>query len=145
MGKGNILLDHYEKSKFTEPEDFIWTNSAGNHLDESRLSRRFTKSIKRLGLRKIRLYDLRHGHITELLNDGIPDKQIQERVGHSSATMTKDRYGHFMVGAQEKSMKDWESQRFKKTAGTNGKCRKAGASEGSRTPDRRFTKPLLYH
>ena len=58
-------------------------------------------SIKNLGLRKIRLYDLRHGHITELLNDGVTDKQIQERVGHSSATMTKDRYEHFVVGAQQ--------------------------------------------
>jgi hypothetical protein len=32
-----------------------------------------------------------------------------------------------------------------KTAGTKRKSGKRGASEGSRTPDRRFTKPLLYH
>ena len=89
-------------------------------------------------LRKIRLYDLRHGHITEPLNDGVPYKQIQERVGHSSATMTKDRYGHFVVGAQEKSIRKWERTRFKKTADFE-----PGASEGIRTPDPRFTKPLL--
>jgi len=134
------LLEHYNNSKFNKPDDFIWPNKSGGSLDESLVNRRFTQSIRKLGLRKIRLYDLRHGHITELLNDGVPDKQIQERVGHSSATMTKDRYGHFLIGAQEKSIRKWESTRFKKTAGLE-----AGASDRIRTYDPRFTKPPLYH
>jgi integrase len=99
------LLEHYKSSKFNKPDDFIWPNQSGGSLNESLVNHRFTQSIRKLGLRKIRLYDLSHGHITELLNDGVPDKQIQERVGHSSATMTKDRYGHFLVGAQEKSIR----------------------------------------
>jgi hypothetical protein len=100
-----VLLGHYNNSKFNKPNDFFWTNMSGGSLNWFLANRRFTQSIRKLGLRKIRLYDLRHGHITELLNDGVPDKQIQERVGHSSATMTKDRYGHFLVGAQEKSIR----------------------------------------
>jgi integrase len=135
-----VLLEYYNNSKFNKSDDFIWPNKSGGSLDESLANRRFTRSIRKLGLRKIRLYDLRHGHITELLNDGVPDKQIQERVGHSSATMTKDRYGHFLVGAQEKSIRKWERTRFKKTADFE-----PGASEGIRTPGPRFTKPLLYH
>ncbi len=135
-----VLLEHYSNSKFNKPDDFIWPNKSGGPLDESLINRRFTRSIQKLGLRKIRLYDLRHGHITELLNDGVPDKQIQERVGHSSATMTKDRYGHFLVGAQEKSIRKWESTRFKKTADFE-----PGASDRIRTYDPRFTKPPLYH
>jgi len=132
------FLDHYKNSKFTKPDDFIWPNESGGSLNESLVNHRFTKSIGKLGLRKIRLYDLRHGHITELLNDGVPDKQIQERVGRSSATMTKDRYGHFLVGAQEKSIRKWERKRFAKTA-----VSEPGASGGNRTLDKRFTKPLL--
>jgi integrase len=135
-----ILLEHYKSSKFTKPDDFIWANKSGGPLNESLVSRHFTQSIRKLGLRKIRFYDLKHGHITELLNDGVPDKQIQERVGHSSATMTKDRYGHFVVGAQEKSIRTWERARFSKTAASE-----PGASDRSRTYDKRFTKPLLYH
>ncbi len=134
------LLGHYNNSTFNKPDDFIWPNKSGGSLDESLVNRRFTRSIRKLGLRKIRLYDLRHGHITELLNDGVPDKQIQERVGHSSATMTKDRYGHFLVGAQEKSIRKWERTRFKKTADFE-----PGASDRIRTYDPRFTKPPLYH
>jgi integrase len=133
------LLDHYKNSKFTKPNDFIWPNESGGSLNESLVNHRFTKRILKLGLRKIRLYDLRHGHIIELLNDGVPDKQIQERVGHSSALMTKDRYGHFLVGAQEKSIRKWECKRFAKTA-----VSEPGASDRNRTYDKRFTKPLLY-
>ena len=109
-------------------------------MNESAISRRFTESLRKRGMRPIRLYDLRHTHITYLLNDNVPDKQIQQRVGHASATMTKDRYGHFMVGAQEASIREWESKRFPKTADSED-----GASDRSRTYDKRFTKPLLYH
>ena len=130
------LLEHYKNSKFNKPDDFIWPNESGGSLNESLVNHRFTKSIRKLGLRKIRLYDLRHGHITELLNDNVPDKQIQERVGHASATMTKDRYGHFMVGAQEKSIREWESKRFPKTAASD-----TGTPGAIRMPDTRFRKP----
>jgi integrase len=133
------LLEHYKNSKFTRPDDFIWPNESGGPLNESLVNHHFTRSIKKLGLRKIRLYDLKHGHITELLNDGVPDKQIQERVGHSSGTMTKDRYGHFMPGAQQESIREWERTRFPKTAASE-----TGASGGIRTLGQRFTKPLLY-
>ena len=98
-----------------------------------------------MGLRKIRVYDLRHGHITELLNDGVPDNQIQERVGHASATMTKDRYGHFLAGAQEKSIREWESTRFAKTAASKSsgilKLKKRPCRDSN--PGTRFRKPLL--
>jgi len=79
----------------------------------------------------LRLCDLRHGHITELLSGGIPYKQIQEIAGHSSDTITKD--GHFMVGEQKKSMQKWESTRFVKTG-----VSEAGTPGATRTPDKRF-------
>ena len=134
-----VLLEHYKNSKFTGPDNYIWPNKSGGPLSESDVNCRFTESILQLGLRKIRLYDLRHGHITELLNDGVPDKQIQERVGHASATMTKDRYGHFMVGAQEESIRKWERTRFVKTSASE-----AGTPGATRTPDKQFRKLLLY-
>jgi integrase len=135
----NILLEHQANSKFIKSDDLIWPNESGGFLDESEVSGRFSETLRERGFRHIRLYDLRHGHITELLNDNVPDKQIQHRVGHSSATMTKDRYGHFMVGAQEQSIRDWERKRFGKTT-----YFEPGASDRNRTYDKRFTKPLLY-
>jgi integrase len=121
-----------------QQDDLIFADLEGQPINPDTATPAFTKIASRAGL-KLRLHDLRHGHITELLNDGLPDKQIHERVGHSSATMTKDRYGHFLVGAQEKAIRKWGRARFAKTA-----VSETGASDRNRTYDKRFTKPLLY-
>ncbi len=43
----------------------------------------------------LRFYDLRHAHVSWLVADGkLGIKEISERVGHSSAVMTLDRYAH---------------------------------------------------
>jgi integrase len=107
------LLGQYKNSKFRKSGDFIWPKQTGRPLSKSLVNHRFKKSLQRFGLREIMLYDLRHGDITELLNDGVPNNKIQERVGYASATITKDRYGHFLPSAQEKSTRKWERTRLK--------------------------------
>lgn len=43
------------------------------------------------------MHTLRHTHATLLLGEpGITVKQVQKRLGHSSATTTWDTYGHFI-------------------------------------------------
>jgi integrase len=41
-----------------------------------------------------RLHDLRHSHASWLISDGVPLAAISRRLGHSSITITVDRYGH---------------------------------------------------
>jgi len=112
----SIILEHYKNSKFTKPDDFIWPNKSGGSLNESLVNHRFTQSIKKLGLRKIRLYDLRHGHITETTNDGVPDKQIQERVGHSSANYDQRQYGTFWLELRSNLLENGNVRGLKYTA-----------------------------
>jgi integrase len=52
------------------------------------------RHVRRLGLPKIRLHDLRHTHATLGLAAGIHPKVMQERLGHASITMTLDLYSH---------------------------------------------------
>jgi integrase len=47
-----------------------------------------------LGLRRIRLPDLRHGWATLALAAGIHPKVGQERLGHANISITLDRYSH---------------------------------------------------
>jgi len=42
----------------------------------------------------VRFHDLRHSHATQLLADGVHPKIAQERLGHSTITMTMDLYSH---------------------------------------------------
>ena len=46
-------------------------------------------------------HDLRHTHAAMLIAMGIQPKVIQERLGHSSITVTMDLYGYLMPGLQE--------------------------------------------
>jgi hypothetical protein len=57
-------------------------------------NRRLAARHHRHGLPGVRLHDLRHMHVTETLAAGIPVRTVASRVGHSSATMTLNVYGH---------------------------------------------------
>jgi hypothetical protein len=61
----------------------------------------FERRAKKLGLPRIRFHDLRHTHATLGLEAGIPPKVMQERLGHSSITMTLDLYSHVIPGMQK--------------------------------------------
>jgi integrase len=58
--------------------------------------RHWRKARKTAGLPDaVRFYDLRHFHASQLLDaGGLTLKEVQERLGHSSAVMTMDRYWH---------------------------------------------------
>ena len=49
---------------------------------------------------RIRFHDLRHTHATQLLAAGVHPKVVQERLGHSSISVTMDVYSHVTPGLQ---------------------------------------------
>lgn len=49
---------------------------------------------------RIRFHDLRHTHATILLKAGIHPKIVQERLGHSSISVTLDTYSHVLPNLQ---------------------------------------------
>jgi integrase len=46
------------------------------------------------GVPRVRFHDLRHSHATQLLAQGVHPKIVQERLGHSTITVTMDLYSH---------------------------------------------------
>ena len=58
------------------------------------ISAAFPKLLDSHGLRRIRFHDLRHSCASLLLSQGIPMKQIQEWLGHSTFATTADIYSH---------------------------------------------------
>ncbi len=65
---------------------------------ERRLSRTFTDRVRQLGLRRIRLHDLRHTWASLALASGVHPKIVQERLGHASIGITLDTYSHVTEG-----------------------------------------------
>lgn len=60
------------------------------------VSSSFRRLRKTLGANGVRLHDMRHLHATELLAKGVPVKTVAGRLGHARASMTHDRYGHWV-------------------------------------------------
>jgi integrase len=65
------------------------------------LTRNFREFMRRHRLPQIRLHDLCHSHATHLLAAGVHPKIAQERLGHSTVSITLDTYGHVLPGMQD--------------------------------------------
>jgi integrase len=76
----------------------------GEPLQPRSISQAFRKFIARHGLKKIRLHDLRHSHATHMLSAGVHPKIAQERLGHSSVSVTIDLYSHVLPGMQAEAV-----------------------------------------
>ena len=86
-------------------EDFglVFTRDNGSPLHPDQISKRFGTLIRKAGLRRIRLHDLRHTHATLALAlaAGVHPKVVSERLGHSSVLTTLDTYSHAIPALQE--------------------------------------------
>ena len=58
------------------------------------ISKKFKYFLEVNNLKHIRFHDLRHSHVTMLIEAKVPIKVISERVGHSSVNTTLNIYSH---------------------------------------------------
>jgi integrase len=79
----------------------VVTREDGSPLHPQSLSYYFAEAVRAVGLPTIRFHDCRHTHATILLAHGEPTKAVQERLGHSSATITLDVYAHVSPDIQQ--------------------------------------------
>lgn len=63
----------------------------------------FYPLVKRLGLPRVRLHDLRHLHASVLLEQGADLAAVSARLGHASKGFTLAVYGHVLTAGQEKA------------------------------------------
>ena len=57
----------------------------------------------RIGLRRIRLHDLRHTHASLGLAAGVSTKVVSERLGYATSAFTADIYTHVMPILEEEA------------------------------------------
>lgn len=81
------------KSGYKE-SDYVCTHSDGTAISPNYLTKEFHKIIKTSDLPQIRLHDLRHSTASNLLASGFSIPQVQEWLGHGSATTTMKYYAH---------------------------------------------------
>jgi integrase len=69
------------------------------------------RTLEKLGLPKVRLYDTRHTHATELLKAGVHMKVIQERLRHTNINTTMDVYSHVTPEMDQQAAEVFDSLR----------------------------------
>ena len=88
--------DRYER------DGFIFADDLGHFLRPGMIRKAFNRTLEACGLpSEIRLYDIRHTHISHLIMDGVDLKKASARAGHSSINQTADTYAHLSEGAEE--------------------------------------------
>ena len=82
------------------PGEWVFTNEIGIPLRPDWVGRRFSTLVEAAGLRPIPMRMLRHSHATALLAAGEHPKVVQERLGHSSISITLDTYSAVLPNMQ---------------------------------------------
>jgi integrase len=81
------------------PNDRIFT------LSKSYLHHEMDRGVKASGVKRIRIHDLRHSHVSLLIDMGYSAVAIAKRMGHESQNITL-RYAHMMPSAQDDMAED---------------------------------------
>ncbi len=80
--------------------DLVFPNNLGRPLEPSNVSRSLHRFLKRAGVKRVRIQDLRHTCASLMLLANIHPKIVQERLGHSDIRITLQLYSHLLPTLQ---------------------------------------------
>ena len=101
--RGHQILVKAELGHAYHDSGLVFRGPFGDPLDPNTLTRNFGKLVRKAGLRRIRLHDLRHFHATLLLQAGTHLKVVQERLGHADIGTTANIYSHVAPTMQRRA------------------------------------------
>ena len=81
------------------------------HISKNYLHREMDRGSRAAGVKRIRIHDLRHSHISLLIDMGFSAVAIADRVGHESIEITY-RYAHLFPSKQTEMAKKLEYERM---------------------------------
>lgn len=100
--------EHILKGVPLKDNDLIFCHADGQPFLPNTVTHYWEKLVKRLSLGHIRLHDARHTHASLMLKQGVHPKIVQERLGHSSITVTFDTYSHVVPGLQQAAARKFD-------------------------------------
>lgn len=113
-----LLAAHLAAKVSDDSEALIFTSLEGQPLRNSNFRRRvWHRAIADAGLEEgLRIHDLRHTCASLLIAQGAHPKAIQVHLGHSSISVTMDRYGHLFPSDMEALAADLDAVRSRALA-----------------------------
>ena len=97
------LLSH-RLQQGTGGEGLVFPNSRGDRpFNPSTINQRAKTAWTTTGLTPITLHECRHSYAAYMIAAGINSKALSTYMGHSSITITIDRYGHLLPGNEQEA------------------------------------------
>lgn len=97
------LAEHLAREVETDANALVFTSTNGQPLRNSNFRRQvWYRAVADAGLPDgLRIHDLRHTCASLLISQGAHPKAVQAHLGHSSISVTMDRYGHLFPSDME--------------------------------------------
>ncbi|MCL2512763.1 MAG: site-specific integrase [Oscillospiraceae bacterium] len=76
-----------------------------NGVRDTSIKRKNDDIAKAIGIKRIRIHDFRHSHVSVLANEGINIQEIARRLGHSRVEITWNTYSHLYPREEERAVK----------------------------------------
>ncbi|MFZ2186452.1 MAG: site-specific integrase [Streptococcus parauberis] len=73
------------------------------------LRKRLNKHFENAGVTNVSFHGFRHTHASMMMNAGLPYKELQHRLGHSTLAMTMDTYSHLSNENAKKAVSFFET------------------------------------
>ncbi len=74
----------------------VFCSATGGPVDGDNLTRAWTRSLRKAGVRHMPLHSLRHLAASRMIATGASPKAVQAVIGHASIQLTYDTYGHLL-------------------------------------------------
>jgi integrase len=96
------LRGHRERSRFKEPEDFVFASRVGTPLHRRNAWRQaFRPAFTKAGIERLRWHDLRHTFASLLIGGGANVVFVSRQLGHGSSDVTLRIYAHLFDHAEQ--------------------------------------------
>jgi len=100
--------DRRRSAKAWEDRDLVVDRGDGGPVNPGTLSSGWHRFCRLQGLPPVRFHDLRHGHATLMLLQGVHPKVVSERLGHASIGITLDTYSHVLPTMQAEAVRAFD-------------------------------------
>lgn len=109
MLKQYKLRQTKEAWKIGQRESVVFSDFIHEYTSIVKLKKRLLTHFKHADVPNIGFHGFRHTHASLLLNSGIPYKELQHRLGHSTLSMTMDTYSHLSKENAKKAVSFYET------------------------------------
>lgn len=119
-----VLRDYLIEHKLRSPwsEGLVFGRSAGSPFNYWSTVERAKKAWKDARLTSIGLHECRHTFASLMIAAGVNAKTLSTYMGHSSVSITLDRYGHLLPGNEGEAAELLNAYLSRELSRTNGKA-----------------------